>query len=119
MVANNTYKKKRANCYKVINRKKGWQQLYLLMNRKNIVNKINNDVWSELSLEQKKNFLRNIRDEYMSSLQSIGMSKTDIIRTKSYLLLNVICNFKTKTLNNHLSIKNSWYNLKMCALKHK
>jgi len=118
MVANNTHQKKRNNCYGVINRSKGWKQLYHLMSRKHIVNKINSDAWSELSLEQKKSFLRNVKDEYVAYLRSIGMEKSMIVKTKSYLLLNTICNFKTKTINNQKSVKTSWYNLRMCALAH-
>lgn len=118
MVTHNSHEKKRNNCYGVINRSKGWKQLYELMSRKQIVNKINSDTWRDLSLEQKKNFVRNVRDEYVAYLGSIGMSKTDIVNTKSYLLINTICNFKTKTLNNHNSMKLSWDNLRRCALTH-
>ena len=118
MVIKNTHVKKRNNCYGVINRSKGWKQLYHLMSRKNILDKINSDIWSELSLEQKRSLLRNVKDEYVAYLRSIGMEKSIIVNTKSYLLLNTICNFKTKTISNQKSVKTSWDNLRMCALSH-
>lgn len=118
MVKLNKFNKRKNNCFNVFCRKKGWQKLYQIMSRKNIDNKINNSEWENISDDQKKNFLRNVRSEYVGYLIGIGMEKSEVIKTKSYLLLNVICNFKTKTLNNHESVKSSWRNLRVCSLNH-
>jgi hypothetical protein len=118
MVKLNKFNKRKNSCFLVFYRKKGWQKLYQIMSRKNIANKINMDTWNDLSIEKKKNFLRSVKSEYMGYLICLGMEKSEVMKTKSYLLLNGICNFKTKTLNNHESVKSSWMNLRVCALNH-
>jgi len=110
--------KKAYDFYLVLHRKKGWQKLYEIMSRKNIVNKINSDSWQELSIEQRRSFLTNIRSEYIGYLGGLGMSKQNILKTKAYMLLNVMCNFKTKTMKNHKSVLSTWKNLSLCALNH-
>ena len=110
--------KKVNDFYLVLHRKRGWQKLYEIMSRKNIVSKINSESWQELSIEQKRSFLRNIRSEYVGYLGGLGMSKQNIMKTKAYLLLNIMCNFKTKTMQNHKSVLSTWRNLSFCALNH-
>ena len=110
-------KKKIKDCYMVINRKKGWVKLSELMNKKQIVNKINSESWNELSLDYKRQFLNNILAEYCGYLKSVGMEKSQIVRTKSYILLKGLCKCKNKTLANK-NFKLNWNSIRFCTLKH-
>ena len=115
-----TPQKKRFNdCYGVINRKKGWEKLAEITSRKNIVNKIShNQDWVNLDIEYKKQFLSNILSEYCGYMKSLGMNKSQIIRTKSFSLLQNLCHAREKFLKKD-SFRTQWDNLMFCALKHK
>ena len=111
------YQKKVRDCHMVISRKKGWVKLSELMNKKQVLSKINNDSWNDLSIEYKRQFLNNILAEYCGFLKSIGMDKGQIVKTKSYLLLEGLCKCKNKTLDNS-NFKINWNAIRFCALKH-
>ena len=112
-----THQKKVRDCYMVLYRKKGWGKLSELMNKKQIVNKINNDSWNDLTVDYKRQFLNNILAEYCGNLKSIGMQKSQIVRTKSYILLKGLCKSKSKTLASP-NFRLNWNSIRFCALKH-
>jgi hypothetical protein len=114
-----TPEKKRLNdCYGVINRKRGWKKLSEMMRKKIVMNKItNNNNWEDLDVEYKKQFLANILSEYCGYMRSIGMDKSQVIRTKSYILLKGLCHAREKVLKKD-SFRHQWNSLMFCALKH-
>ena len=114
-----TPQKKRLNdCYGVINRKKGWIKLAEITSRKTITNKIShNHDWVNLDMEYKKQFLANILSEYCGYMISLGMNKSQVIKTKSFILLQSLCNAREKVLKKD-SFRTQWDNLMFCALKH-